>query len=309
MGQKFCTVCGSELREGTQFCEACGTPVEQNTPQMSPLPSVPCIQETSAHPPVVTAPPVQAGRVPVKLLAGIIIVLVIGALLVWSVLPGMVSGSGPGSTGVQTPAGTLSPSFTTLVTTVPITTAPTPTPDPFPGALHLKEGLSFGAGRIESEGTVYRIWMNQTYHWHNDMDNKYYVQKPAPHNKYLFVFINVFNKGDTRVWPPTSGNIHVWYNGKKYSMDPTHYLPDKSSDRKATAIEVGEIQYFPKLFGTEYVEDFGYSHGAQLAYLYPGKSNAIDGYLVYEVPASLTPEKAYVEIVFNGNTTGVWNLG
>jgi len=30
---------------------------------------------------------------------------------------------------------------------------------------------------------------------------------------------------------------------------------------------------------------------------------------VYEVPFSLTPEKAYVEIVFNGNTTGIWKLG
>ncbi len=224
-------------------------------------------------------PQVQAGRVPLKLIAGIIIVLVIGALLVWAVIPGMISGSGPGSAGVQTPSGTLSPSPTTLVTTVPLTTAPTPTPDPFPGALRLREGLSFGAGRIESEGTVYRIWTNQTYHWHNDMDNKYYVQKPAPHNKYLFAFINVFNKGDTRVWPPTSGNIHVWYNEKKYSPDPTHYLPDKSSDRKATAIEVAEIQYFPKLFGTEYVEDFGYPMVPSLPTYIPVRAMPLTGTL------------------------------
>ncbi len=189
------------------------------------------------------------------------------------------------------------------------TAAPTPTPDQFPNALPLKEGFLFGEDKIASEGTVYRIWINETYLWHNDMDNKYYLQKPKPGNKYLFVFINVFNKGDTRIWPPTSGNIDVYYDGQKYSPDPTHYLPDKSSDRKATAIEVKEIQYFSKLFGTEYVEDFGYSHGSQLAYLYPGRSNAIDGYLVYEVPALLTPEKAYAEIVFNGNTVGVWKLG
>ncbi|MCJ7742902.1 MAG: hypothetical protein MUO95_09515, partial [Methanoregula sp.] len=61
-----------------------------------------------------------------------------------------------------------------------------------------------------------------------------------------------------------------------------------------------------KLFGTEYVEDFGYSHGAQLAYLYPGKSTAIDGYLVFEVPVSHTPEKAYAEII--QRTVGVWKL-
>ena len=90
----------------------------------------------------------------------------------------------------------------------------------------------------------------------------------------------------------------------------THYLPDKViRPQGQLCIEVKEVQYFPKYFGTEYVEDFGYSHGSQFAYLYPGKSNAIDGYLVYEVPASLSVEKAYVEIVFNGKTTGVWKLG
>jgi len=46
----------------------------------------------------------------------------------------------------------------------------------------------------------------------------------------------------------------------------------------------------------------------QLACIYPKKSNAIDGYLVYGVPESLTPENAYAEIVFNGNEVGVWKL-
>jgi len=115
----------------------------------------------------------------------------------------------------------------------------------------------------------------------------------------------------TKVTPvsgPPLPTIYVYYNGQKYSADPTHYLPDKSSDRKATAIDVEEVQYFSKLFGTEYVENFEYSHGTQLTYLYPAKSNALDGYLVFEVPASLTPEKAYAELAFNGNTLGVWKL-
>jgi len=111
------------------------------------------------------------------------------------------------------------------------------------------------------------------------------------------------------IWPPSSGEFVVHYNGQDDSPDPTYYLPDKSSNRKATAIEVQEIQYFSKLFGSEYVEDFGYSHGTKLSYLYPGKSNAIDGYLIFEVPASLTPKKAYAEIEFNGYHVGVWKLG
>ena len=310
MGQRICTVCGTESEEGKKFCESCGTPLYQPASPVPPQHLVSASQDPVMLPPVDTPTPRgTASRVTVKIIGGIIIVLVIAAALLFIILPGIYSGSGRNSDSIDSPAGTLSSATTIPVTPVPTTPVPTPTPDPFPNALHLKEGLPFGEGTFESEGTVYRIWMNETYNWHNDMDNQYYVQKPHSGNKYLFVFVNVFNKGETRIWPPSSGNIQVYFENKNYSPDPTHYLPDKSSDRKATAIEVREVQYFPKYFGTEYVEDFGYSHGSQLAYLYPGKSNAMDGYLVYEVPESLLPEKAYVEIVFNGKTTGVWKLG
>jgi hypothetical protein len=310
MGQKFCTGCGAALSEGIKFCEICGTPVDSATPAPAQhLPSP--IQHEPVTVPAVSSPPPpdRLGKIPVKIVAGIIIVLVIAAAAVFVILPKISNGMSGLSPGLASVTGTITPLPTIPVTTIPTTVVPTPTPDPFPNALLLKDGFPFGEGKITSEGTVYRIWINETYHWHNDMDNKYYLQTPKPGNKYLFVFINVYNKGDTRVWPPTSGNVVVHYNGREYSPDPAHYLPDKSSDRQATAIEVQEVQYFSKLFGSEYVEDFGYSHGSQLAYLYPGKSNAIDGYLVFEVPASLTPEKAYAEIVFNGNDVGVWKLG
>jgi len=310
MEQKFCNSCGAELSEGIKFCENCGTKIDQKTPLPQPPPPVSMREDPATTPPDKAPPPAgSSGKVPVKIIAGIIIVLIIAAALIFTLLPKIYPGSDQSSAGLVASTGTVSSTITIPVTTVPVTTAPTPAPDPFPNALRLKDGLPFGEGSVESEGTVYRIWMNDTYSWHNDMDNKYYLQKPKPGNKYLFVFVCVFNKGDNRVWPPTSGNIQVYYNGQKYSPDPTHYLPDKISDRDATGIEVKEVQFFSKLFGTEYVEDYGYSHGAQLAYLYPGKSNAIDGYLVYEVPSSLTPEKAYVEIPFNANTVGVWKLG
>ena len=38
-------------------------------------------------------------------------------------------------------------------------------------------------------------------------------------------------------------------------------------------------------------------------------SNAVDGYIIYEVPQSLTPEKTYVGIPFNTQDQGVWKLG
>jgi hypothetical protein len=239
----------------------------------------------------------------------VIVLVVLARAAYIFVLPKLSGGSSPsallGGTGAPSTVST------TAVVTVstPVTTAPTPTPDPFPNALQVKDGFPFGSDKVASEATVYRVWMNDTYQWHNDMDNKSYPEKANAGNKFLFVFLNVYNKGDTRVWPPTPDSVKIHYNGVVYSPDPIHFLQDKSSDRKATAIKIKEVQYFPKLFGSEYVEDYDYSHGTQYAYLYPGKSNAIDGDLIYQVPASLTPDKAYARVEFNGNDVGVWKLG
>jgi hypothetical protein len=314
MGQKFCTVCGTALSEGIKFCESCGTPVDQE----SPARDIQTIAPTGQMPVTPPSPPLSgsAGKLPVKIIAGIVIVLLIAAVAVFVVFPKIggektMLGSLPGFGIKPTMTSVVQTSIPTMVTT---TVMPTPTPDPFPNALLLKDGFPFGENTdptkdTTSEGTIYRVWINDTYTWHNDMDNAYYVQKPKPGNKYLFVFINAFNKGNLRVWPPTSDNIKIHYNGQVYSPDPTHFLPDKAKDLKEIPVEVKEVQYFSKLFGTEYVEDYGFSHGTQSSYLYPGKSNAIDGYLIFEVPSSLTPDKAYAEIAFVGDKGNVWKLG
>ena len=222
--------------------------------------------------------------------------------------------------GTGASPGILPGSVTTAETVIPIVTAslppssattsvPTQKPDPFPDALRLKERFTFGSGNVASEATVYKYWINDTYEWHNDKDNRYYVEKPGTGNKFLFVFVHLQNNGNTRVWFPPAGNVIVYNNGATYTEDQSHYKPDKAADEEAVPVEVKEIQYFPKLNGDEYAEDFGFSHGTELAYLYPGASNAVDGYIIYEVPQSLSPEETYVAISFNAQDRGDLEAG
>lgn len=217
-----------------------------------------------------------------------------------------------GCAGTSAPAGTTTPPATvpaaTIVTTVTTAPAPSATPDPYPQALAPGTLFPFGSGKVASEGTVYRSWINDTYQWHNDLDNRYYTEKAAAGYKYLFVFIHMTNIGETRVWYPKSGTIAVHYDGKTFTPDPSHFLPDRAEDDEDDPIEVKEIQFFQKLNGDEYVEDFGYSHGTTSDFLYPGESNSLDGYIIYMVPASLVPERTYVVIPFNGQDTGTWRL-
>jgi len=311
MGQKFCTTCGAALSEKLKFCEHCGSPVPTDIPVQTLQPAGQAAR-TPGSAPALPLPQRERKTRPVIIITIVFLILVIAAGVFLFVLPGLSgSGASPGFLpGSVTTAETKIPVVTTSLTMLPMTTAiPTRKPDPFPDALGLKDRFAFGSGNIASEATVYKFWINDTYEWHNDKDNHYYVEKPRAGNKFLFVFVHMQNNGDYRVWFPPAGNIIVSNNGATYTEDQSHYKPDKAADEDATPIEVKEVMYSQKLNGDEYAEDFGFSHGTELAYLYPGTSNAVDGYIVYQVPQSLTPEETYVTIPFNAQDQGVWKLG
>lgn len=308
MGQKFCITCGAALSEGLKFCENCGSPVPTEIPVQTLQPAVLAVQ-TPGSAPALPLPQRERKIQPVMIIAVVFLILVIAAGMFLFVLPGL-SGTSPGLLPAGTTTETVIPVVTTSLTPLPVATAiPTQKPDPFPDALGLKDRFAFGSGNIASEATVYKFWINDTYEWHNDNDNRYYVEKPRTGYKFLFVFVHMQNNGDYRVWFPPAGNIIVSNNGATYTEDRSHYKPDKAADEDATPIEVKEVMYSQKLNGDEYAEDFGFSHGTELAYLYPGTSNAVDGYIVYQVPKSLTPEETYVMIPFNAQDQGVWKLG
>jgi hypothetical protein len=307
LGQKYCTACGAGIPEGKKFCEQCGSPVV-------PDPAGPALQSlVPAGPPSGTPPyvsPPEGGNRRNYLIAVTVVILLVIAGAGFFILP-LLQGTQIPQGGMTGPVTTQTaiPVTASLPTVPATTTAPAQKPDPFPAALKLKDKIPFGTGSVASEATVYRYWINDTYEWHNDKDNHYYVEKAGAGNKFLFVFVHLQNNGDTRVWFPPAGNIVVFYNGARYTEDRDHYKPDKVADEEATPVEVKEVQYFQKLNGDEYAEDFGFSHGTELAYLYPGASNAVDGYIIYEVPGSLVPEETYVAIPFNGQDQGVWKLG
>jgi hypothetical protein len=215
-----------------------------------------------------------------------------------------------GSPAKDTPMNNTACVTATRVPDVP-PVSPTVSPEPaarFPDARAPGEMVAFGSADVASEATVYRSWLNDTYQWHNTMDNNYYTQYPKKGSRYLIVFISIVNRGNTRVWPPSPAAIHLWYDGKEWPLDPDHVLPDQTKGINDMTIRIGEIQYYHQLYSSELVTDYGYSHGKKLNFLYPGESNALDGYLIYVVPASLAINQTYVQIVFNGNDTGVWKL-
>ncbi|MFA4849478.1 MAG: zinc ribbon domain-containing protein [Methanoregula sp.] len=312
MGQKFCTSCGAVLSEGVKFCENCGAAVESIPPSSAPSPA--------SQAPLTMADPLP-GTIPkrkpdMKIIAGIVIVLVLlaGAACIF-VLP-KLSGSNFLPTfpvGTKITASTPSPTTVNVTTPtptpIPTTIVPTPTPNPFPDAYSIGKLFNYNEGKYVSRATVYRVWMNETYQWHNDMDNHYYTQRPNAGKKYLLVFVNIENIGTVGYPYPKSSTILLHNGDNTYYVDTSHHLPDKAGDREARPVEIQELEKQFDYFKMEYVEDYGYSHGTTQDFVYPGKGNAIDGYLIYEVPASLNPEDTYAEIIFDGQDRAVWKLG
>jgi hypothetical protein len=256
-------------------------------------------------------------------------ILLVGFIIFLVAAAGCVEPDTPSGTTMSVST-TSTPDLTIAITTAPPsgltpgqipgqisggnTSAPAPdvtiTPVPSQDILDLKENYLFGNGTTwNSEATVYRIWINDTYRWFSPDDNQYYTKVAPAGKKYLFVFLSMVCKGTDRAPLPQQNNIYVLYDNAIISPDPTHALPTKYPDSSPKVVRIGEIEFSKNRFNTELIEDFGYSHGQRLGYINPGESNAVDGYVIFEVPASLEPENAYISIVMPQSDTAIWKLG
>jgi hypothetical protein len=197
-----------------------------------------------------------------------------------------------------------------VVTTVQLTPSPTHVPslvaDPYPNASPLNVPVSFGSGKKTGEMAVYGYTVKPTYTWADPSWNSpreqaassnpletqkgYNTQKPQPGNAYLFVYLNVASTGTEPVYAPSPKQIVVFSEGKTYEYS--------SLASSQTNVD-GEL-------GKQY--DFQIGTGGTGGYVQPGKSNNVKGFLIYEVPASLVPARAYVIAIPDSQTRGVWKL-
>lgn len=197
------------------------------------------------------------------------------------------------------------PMFNTTVS--PVATSSEPR---FLNPLRLKQAFLFGNGtRWSSEGAITRIWINDTCRWYNPEKLQYDTRVAPEGKKYLFIFISLVNRGTERAPLPPQGNIYVICDNVVIYPDPLHPLPMNNPDSTPRIARIAEIEYSHKVFSSELIEDYGYSHGQKLGYITPGESNAVEGYIIYEVPESLTPEKTYVTIFLPDKNEAVWVLG
>ena len=184
---------------------------------------------------------------------------------------------------------------------------PVPTVTPWPGALSLNQLATFGKADRTGTATVYKavVWPN--YNWtspslnspHSQMQagtplgiqKGYNTQEPSAGNAFLIVYVRITDTGTTGIVAPSPTQFTVNYDGKDYS-----YSSVAGSDVTVRNIFVPQYDY---VIGT----------GGEAGYILPGDSNAADGFLIYEVPATIDLTRAALVITLDADNRAAWTLG
>ena len=202
------------------------------------------------------------------------------------------------------------PAMPAPVTTAPVqvttTATPVPEPTPWPGALALNHEAIFGIAGKNGTATVYKAELRSNYSWSSPSFNSprgqaqageplgtqhgYSTTEPAAGNRFLFVYVRLTDTGADRMVAPSPNQFVVNYDGKIYP-----YQSVAGSDVSIISVRVNQYDY---QIGT----------GGVAGYLQPGDGNAADGYLIYEVPATIDLSKAYLAVTLDTEHQAAWKL-
>jgi hypothetical protein len=196
--------------------------------------------------------------------------------------------------------------LTTAAATPAETSAPVVTADPYPDAKDLGEPATFGGGDTAGVATVTKYSFAREYTWTSpswrsareqatyapakEVQEGYNTETPADGNTFLFVYFRVENTAEKALYAPSPQQIVVMGDGKMYSFRPV-------ADSEVSISGISATQY-----------DYLLGSGGTGGYVQPGSSNAVEGYLIYEIPASLPADQIYVVSNLDYKTQARWAL-
>lgn len=215
---------------------------------------------------------------------------------------------------------------------------------PAKDALSIGEYYSWGDAQHSSRATVYDYQVLPFYFWWWIDYNRFVQQIPAVGNSYLVIFIRIENTGTKSSVIPSADRFNVTSMGTSYGRLP--YLNRSViSTWQSGQLENHDLweRYYQWIreIGQD-KRDYAYLTGENLFraaneslldtcsdivvlgdtttinarnctgwFLKPGRSQAVDGYLIFEVPDEVTEnlEYTYVDVAFNSLSRARWRVG
>jgi hypothetical protein len=158
---------------------------------------------------------------------------------------------------------------------------------------------------------TYRILENYTYYsvsW-----GQRFMEFPAPGKKFLFVWVRIDETG-TSWWGWGQDRFFVWLWGNQTVKPEPVIMIDTDGEFKngihtsnVTPRMIYDIQNITGPDGYPVPDDvFGYHDGEEMDRITPGQP--FEGYIIYQIPASIQPEDIRVAGWFRNFGTAYWNL-
>lgn len=194
-----------------------------------------------------------------------------------------------GCTG-NNPAASVTPAPTTPEMPATVQATAIPTPEPFPGALSLGTPFQYGREDISTEVTITGVRTMAGYDWWSPQWGRYWNTSPKKGDQFLFAFLRIVDRGTARARLPSQGMFVL------RGADGSAFTENVDRDPGLLIKGIDVKQY-----------DFSFDNTA--GWLDPGYSNRVEGFLLYEVPANLTPADAYLEATLSSKASAVWKLG
>jgi hypothetical protein len=234
-------------------------------------------------------------------------------------------------TPTPTPTPVPTPRPTTLPTPTPIPTVPTLAPHYVDPYLHGErwEGQWFKWLRkdvqgINGEGTkdlhvgiiAYRHAFMDKYTWYNNAMGQYYEEKAPEGYRYFIVWVHEEMIGDNTTFDPS-----MWaFDEDAFRLQNKDQLIRVETTHNETS-RIREFDNYYDYYNTVTAGPFGYNTiftGAnpetagyvadRVSYLRMGKSNSIDGYLMFEIPKDTKPEDLLLLASFSTFGTAYWRF-
>jgi hypothetical protein len=223
------------------------------------------------------------------------------------------------------------------VITPPITIDPTPIPEAT--LIPANDTFTWGGPRALGDWFTWRrdnvlgykdLFVRVTVYGYKEMDNytwwsidwgKWFFQYPPQGNKFIFAFVHMEmtspdgdqagnTSWDPRMWGLDSNYFRLQAGSTLYDRDDSYQPPTIIKELQFTNVMDNSTK-----IGMYGYQTYSYVHSLTeepkpypLYYLRGGKSNAWDGFILYDVPADVSPENMAVVSNFGTFGSAYWNL-
>lgn len=218
---------------------------------------------------------------------------------------------------------TPTPTPTPIPTTAPPTPEPTPTPEPIPdwscyggNCYDLRDWLWWFRADANNFGEDLRVWTTvydykflPVFRYYSVSWARNLKENPEPGKKFLFIFVNMYSDADD-ARPYLYPKEH-WIAQVKDRL----YYPEDVVDPSLRIVDLDNSWDYahvqsPRPFGYKIVQDKGTGiiRAEKQDTLYGGRSNAADGYIIYQVPEDADETNTKILARFGNQGEGIWSL-